>query len=351
MLGALGDPVHAAGAGIAHVGGDSGGCSTSSEVEAGRWVWIDHGGGVISRYRHLDTITIEEGQLVTPATRIGTMGHSGDLPPCQTTYLHFEVLHDAQSDGQGGERVDLGSLRGCGAQGPLQLPEALGFDSWNAPGLHPAKRFISPTLDDRCVTADRTTTPASPSPRLTRRDRSITVALDVPARDGSWAVDLEIWRPTLKAWRPVSVVTRPAGATSTVFDDVDNDHRYRARVALHQGQGWSRWSGFREVLGAPLAPPVRYLEWKQTTSSTKSYLHYGWSEPDTLGGPVTAYSVARRCATKPTSLGTWKTSTETPSTRFRNIDGLKKAKVCEVRVRATNEVGSGSWSDVRRTTR
>ncbi|RYF05437.1 MAG: plasmid pRiA4b ORF-3 family protein, partial [Deltaproteobacteria bacterium] len=54
------------------------------------------------------TITIEEGQLVTPATRIGTMGHSGDLPPCQTTYLHFEVLHDAQSDGQGGERVDFG---------------------------------------------------------------------------------------------------------------------------------------------------------------------------------------------------------------------------------------------------
>jgi murein DD-endopeptidase MepM/ murein hydrolase activator NlpD len=109
LLGNRGDPVYAAGAGVAHIGGNSGGCSGSDAVEAGRWVWIDHGGGVTSRYRHLDSIAVRDGQLVTPATRIGAMGHSGDVPPCSTNYLHFEVRHG----GLDGDRVDFGPLRGC----------------------------------------------------------------------------------------------------------------------------------------------------------------------------------------------------------------------------------------------
>ena len=348
LLGSLGDPVYAAGAGVAHIGGDSGECSGSGEAERGRWVWVDHGGGVVSRYNHLDSIAVADGQLVTPATRLGSMGHSGDVPPCTTSYLHFEVRHG----GVDGERVDFGSLRGCGAQGAVQLPQVFGFDSWNDPGLHPAKRFSSPQLDSSCVTADWTTTAASPSPRASRRAGAITVGVDVKAPADSWAVNLEIWRPTLDAWRPVSVAIVPAGTTSKVFDSaIENDHRYRVQVALHQGQGWSRWSGFQDMVGAPLAPTVRYLEWKKTTSSTKSYLHYGWSEPDTLGSPVTGYTVSHRCAAKPASLGKWKTSTVKASVGYKNLDGLKKTEVCEVRIQAKNAVGSGSWSDVGSITR
>ena len=348
LLGSRGDPVYAAGAGIAHVGGDSGDCSGSGDAERGRWVWVDHGGGVVSRYHHLDEILVSEGQLVTPATLLGAMGSSGDVPPCTTSYLHFEVRHG----GLDGERVDLGSLRGCGADGPVQLPQVFGFDSWNDPGLHPTKRKLSPELDSRCVTADWATTAPAPSPTITRSDGSVQVALDVPAQATAWAVHLEIWRPSLNAWRTLSRVSVPAQTRSTVFTEgVENGRRYRVQAAVHQGLGWSVWSGPREAVGAPSAPVVRYLEWKKTTSSTKSYLHYGWSGPDTLGSPVTGYTLARSCGATASSLGAWKTSSAKASDGYRNLKGLKKAKVCDVRIQARNAVGVGTWSEVRRISR
>ena len=87
FIGELGAPVHAAGAGILHIGGVSAGCG-SVDGHAGTWVWVDHGPAGSTRYYHLDTITASEGDYVTPATQIGTMGHSGDAAPCTTNYLH-----------------------------------------------------------------------------------------------------------------------------------------------------------------------------------------------------------------------------------------------------------------------
>ena len=340
-LGRQGDPVYAAGAGVAHVGGSSGACSGSGEVDGGRWVWIDHGGGVVSRYHHLSSIAIQDGQLVTPAVRIGAMGHSGDVPPCTTNYLHFEV----RQGGVRGERVDVGSLRGCAADGPLQLPQALGSSSWNAPGLHPARRLTTPRLDSSCLTPDWATTGASPAPRLGRSDGAVNVAVDVPRGAKEWVVHLEIWRPSLDTWRTLTVTRVAAGTPSIVFrDEVENGRRYRVQAAVHQGRGWSRWSEAREVLGTPDAPGLRYLQWKKQKSKKKSYLHYGWERPEDLGSPVTGYTLQRRCGSKASSLGGWKSSTASARTAYKNLRGLKKAKVCEVRIRAKNAVGAGDWS-------
>jgi hypothetical protein len=347
-LGKQGDPVYAAGAGVAHVGGNSGSCSGSGEVEGGRWVWVDHGGGVVSRYHHLDSVAIKEGQLVTPAVRIGAMGHSGDVPPCTVNYLHFEVRHG----GVRGERADFGSLRGCGSNGPVQLPQAFGFSSWNAPGLHPARRLTTPRLDSSCLTADWTTTSTSPAPRLGRSDGAVHVAVDVPQGAQEWVVRLEIWRPSIKTWRTLAVATVPAGTSSTVFrDDVENGRRYRVQAAVHQGRGWSRWSEAREVLGTPAAPGLRYLQWKKQKSKKKSYLHYGWQRPEDFGSAVTGYTLQRRCGAKADSLGAWKTSGASAKTAYKNLRGLKKVKVCEVRIRATNAVGAGAWSAPERVRR
>lgn len=339
-LGQQGDPVYAAGAGVAHVGGSSGACSGSGEVDGGRWVWVDHGGGVVSRYHHLDSIAIEDGELVTPAVRLGGLGHSGDVPPCTTNYLHFEVRHG----GVNGERVDLGPLRGCGANGLVQLPQAFGFSSWNAPGLHPARRLTTPRLDSSCVTPDWATTSDSPAPRLGRSDGAVHVAVDVPGGADEWVVHLEIWRPSLDTWRTLTVTRVPAGTTSTVFrDEVENGRRYRVQAAVHQGRGWSRWSAPQEVLGTPASPALRYLQWKKQKSK-KSYLHYGWERPEELGSPVTGYTVQRRCGAKAGSLGGWKSSDAGARTAYLNLRGLQKAKVCEVRIRAKNAVGAGDWS-------
>lgn len=341
LQGSQGDPVYAAGAGIAHVGGDSGTCSGSGEVGGGRWVWIDHGGGVVSRYHHLDAIAITEGQLVTPATRIGSMGHSGDVPPCTTNYLHFEVRHG----GRDGQRVPFGSLRGCGAKGPLQLPQALGFSSWDDPGLHPVTRLTTPRLDSSCVTPDWMTSGTRPAPWVTRSGSAVRVGLDLPAGAQQWAVDLEIWRPSLAAWKTITSTTVP-GSTSigTFTEGVENGRRYRVQVAVHTGRGWSLWSTPREAVGVPSAPPLRYLEWKKQSSNKKSYLHYGWTRPDDGGSAVTGYTVARRCGGDATSLGSWKTTKVSAGTAYKNLRSLKKAKVCDVRIQARNEAGAGAWS-------
>ena len=346
LLGNQGDPVHAAGAGIAHVGGNSGACQTSNETSGGRWIWIDHGGGVVSRYHHLDSILVTEGQRVTPATRIGTMGHSGDVPPCTTNYLHFEVRHG----GVNGERVDFGTLRSCAASSPVQLPQVLGASGWNDPALHPAKRFTTPLLDSRCVTEDWSASPSSPRPVVRRSAAAVTVSVTRPAGTSSWAAELQIWRPSLSAWRPVTT-TFVESSSSVRLEAGETGRRYRVRTAAHAGQAWSAWSGYQEAVGTPAAPPLRYLQWKKKSSKTKSYLHFGWSRPDAVGGAVRSYTVVRRCGSSASSLGAWKSSTTPVRTAYKNLRGLKRAKVCEVKVRAVNAAGAGAWSTTRRITR
>src|SRR5438045_335133 len=128
LLGQQGDPVYAAGAGIFHIGAIDTSCKTASSPDSpGTWVWIDHGGGVVSRYHHLDAVTATEGALVTPSTQIGRMGHSGDFAPCTTNYLHFEVRHG----GVKGTRVDPGQLAGCLGTSRQSYPQVFGYSSWN----------------------------------------------------------------------------------------------------------------------------------------------------------------------------------------------------------------------------
>ena len=76
-----GTPVLAAAAGTVEF--------TGSKIGYGTIVVIDHGAGYITRYAHLDSITVEQGQLITQTQQIGTVGSTG-----WATYdhLHFEVL-------------------------------------------------------------------------------------------------------------------------------------------------------------------------------------------------------------------------------------------------------------------
>jgi murein DD-endopeptidase MepM/ murein hydrolase activator NlpD len=62
----------------------------------GNCVDIDHGGGSLTRYAHLDSISVQAGQEIRAGHDIGTVGDSG-----RTTgpHLHFE-LH------RGGRRID-----------------------------------------------------------------------------------------------------------------------------------------------------------------------------------------------------------------------------------------------------
>lgn len=59
----------------------------------GRLVEIDHGMGILTRYGHLNTIDVEEGQVVGAGEKIGTMGSSGRSTG---VHVHYEVRIDGE---------------------------------------------------------------------------------------------------------------------------------------------------------------------------------------------------------------------------------------------------------------
>jgi murein DD-endopeptidase MepM/ murein hydrolase activator NlpD len=69
---------------------------TRSDLEAGygNYIDIDHGNGFVTRYAHLDEITVSKGQKVAKGTVIGTVGNSGgSVAP----HLHYEVIRDGKN--------------------------------------------------------------------------------------------------------------------------------------------------------------------------------------------------------------------------------------------------------------
>jgi murein DD-endopeptidase MepM/ murein hydrolase activator NlpD len=86
--GAAGTPVLAAAAGRVAL--------AASHFFPGNSVFIDHGGGLISMYFHLDTMTVAEGEEVDRGQVIGTVGSTGRSTG---PHLHFGVRwHGARID-------------------------------------------------------------------------------------------------------------------------------------------------------------------------------------------------------------------------------------------------------------
>jgi murein DD-endopeptidase MepM/ murein hydrolase activator NlpD len=66
----------------------------------GRQVWIDHGGGIVSRYAHLSAVAdLPVGAVVEPGQVVGLVGSSGY--PEGGPHLHLEVRTGASYLGDG----------------------------------------------------------------------------------------------------------------------------------------------------------------------------------------------------------------------------------------------------------
>ncbi len=80
-----GTPVQAAGAGVVRFAGEQSGY--------GNVVILDHGGGLETRYAHLQDVNVQEGATLSEGQSLGTVGSTGRSTG---PHLHFEVRQDGQ---------------------------------------------------------------------------------------------------------------------------------------------------------------------------------------------------------------------------------------------------------------
>lgn len=342
FIGRLGEPIYAAGAGIAHIGSAPGsGCATKSAVhDGGNWIWVDHGGGLVTKYHHVDKILITNGERVSPATEIATMGHSGDTSPCRTNYLHFEI----RSDGLTGPRVAIPSMSACTGAGRVSLPGYYGASSWNSPII---VHKMTPPSSNNCLTEDWIRTPAAPAVAVRVGNSALTVSWGArPAGTDAVMIRTERYSTALHGYGRAYHYKVSANTASKTFTALTNGRTYKIVVAFHNRYGYSAWSTLDAA--KPGAVPSaggspRYLVWQHG-----AYIHYGWNRSLDNGSVVTHYEVASRCQNPSSSWGAW-VNHMMPNTKdvYFNFLHLGSSKTCQVKVHAKNGFGWGAWSSPR----
>lgn len=86
LAGPVGEPIHAAADGvIIEAGYNSGGY--------GKYVEIEHGAGIVTRYGHMSRIAVKKGDRIARGEEIGGMGSTGRSTG---SHLHYEVLIDGR---------------------------------------------------------------------------------------------------------------------------------------------------------------------------------------------------------------------------------------------------------------
>jgi hypothetical protein len=335
LLGDPGDPIHAAGAGIAYIGQLAPGCTTD-RPRAGTWIWIDHGGGTITRYFHLDDVLITHGQHVTPRTQIGTMGNSGAQEPCDGAYLHFEI----RQGGLDGTYEPIPSMRACTATGPITLPEQLGYNNWDhipwdVPGI---ARVTTPSVTSSCIPTSFPT-PEPPAVTVDRGDETITATLTATAGRRTVAL-LEVWRPTANRFAPVGY-RYTNGTTATItWPQLLNGRQHRVTAATENAAGWSTWTTPITITpGRPPAPPKlpRSLSW------SRSRISIGWHRSERFGSTITGYDIAIR-AQPITTQQPWNITRGGNVSRHTFLE-LTPGRTYQIKVRARSTLGASGWSD------
>jgi hypothetical protein len=340
FLAEQGDPIYAAGAGIFHIGALDSSCRQTTAEAAGTWVWIDHGGGLVTKYTHLDSVAAREGQLVTPSTRIGSVGHSGDVLPCETNYLHFEV----RTGGVKGARVDPGQLYGCQGGTRVAYPRAWGYASWKDV---PKATRATAQLDHHCLPTSNATATAPTVLTGRRGDRSVQLAWRPPVSGAAtvkhYVISQEMWAPSVGAWHSPVYRTVTASQLATAATGLDNGRRYRFRVLARNGAGNSAWTPYVEAVpaAAPLPPAT-----DRSLTASSDMVRFAWWKATAQGTPVTSYTLAIR---RRTSAG-WKAFhyvTVPAATLSHRFTGLWQGATYQVTVRANSAAGSSRFGTYR----
>ena len=126
--------------------------------------------------------------------------------------------------------------------------------------------------------------------------------------------------------------------------DADTDNEYEVTVQATSGTGTREKTATQtitvtvtdvagEAPGKPAAPDV--------AAASVSSLTVSWSAPANAGPAITDYDVQYRAGTS----GDWSDGNHTGTATTATLSGLSENTSYQVQVRATNDEGTGSWSD------
>lgn len=256
--------VFAMGAGIVHMG-DAKGRACGQKYPSttfGKWIWIDHGGGVTSRYAHLAKISVEEGQHVSPDTRIGTVGNTGIANPdnCHIRYVNFSLKFPGiygPAEGREFSRSTVGAADGkllaCDLKGNTQVwPDALKLDGSPTRIETLPKKTVLPATGNACRSGAPKTAAKPSGVKLATAGAGALKSSWTTAPHGVDKVRLELgeYHPTTSSWdkekrerwKDFSTTT-----TADTFKDLTQRKKWRMRVWIHTPQqGWSAASSWVE---------------------------------------------------------------------------------------------------------
>ncbi|MFN8125162.1 MAG: peptidoglycan DD-metalloendopeptidase family protein [Candidatus Nanopelagicales bacterium] len=342
FLGDYGDPIYAAGYGVAYVGAQESGCRESKEERRGTWVWIDHGGGEITRYYHLGSVAVSDGQRVTPDTKLGTMGSTGARPPCKVPYLHFERrITNLES-----QRYEPPTMWACRKGIPVGYPEAWGYNTWDVPIFDTNKLRLGSDGTDCLKRPDRTGAPGLGTTTPTNATNGIAVTWIPPVTNPdlvrSYRVSVSLWHPRTRDWSDAWYYTVAGGEQAFTIPKLSYRRTYRVKVAAKDSAGYSPWSDNRDVVVAdpPESPPFVKVE------STRRTVRAVWRFPGNGGNRITGYEAVISRKNRPVF-----ETRISPKNREVTWTGLRPHTRYRVSVVAKNLVGSSEPSVRKVTTR
>jgi len=342
--------IYSAGAGIVQDATSEPACGGTSHT--GKVVEIDHGGGVVSVYEHLQSIDVKVGQHVTPSTVIGTMGHSGLSCSSSVNYLDFQIRNNG-GNYLNADSVSIKTLLGCNGATRQVWPSDLGIAGSPTSWVQvPYKTHID-TSGGSCYPTGTGNSPATPAqPAL--RPGIASAALSWPAVSGAnrYVVQTQIYRNGTGWEAPCSPYatkgctagyTAVAGsATRATITGLLPARQFRLRFSAHNSNGWSPSSGW---VYATTAPTFRKFR------TTASLIEIYWSMyPATklTSGRTTGFQIGI-AKVRHGKVGTWhyakagaSATNYTFKTRHRTRYALK--------VRALVSGGSGAWMKVHAVT-
>jgi hypothetical protein len=263
-------------------------------------------------------------------------------PDLRWTDIGSPVELDASPEGDSAETRWSGTLTPPIDNRPIRIviedAEQLTQQTATGPRVVDSVAYVETIEIPTEWTAPAGSAPGAPSAvAASPQHQAVTVSWTAPADGGSPILSSTVERRVgTGAWGDAVVVAPPG--TSVLIDGLTNGVQYGFRVRAENAAGIGPWSGEVTAIPAPTAPAqVGPL---QVQGGHRSAL-VSWPAPADTGSPITGLRVERR-----EGAGVWANGVDLVAGSTRYIArGLTNGTPYQFRVRASNALGDGAWSD------